>query len=70
MKKNLISLAVAASVVGTAQAGMYVNPEGTGQVIMFPFYNADNGNATNMPIVNTTDDVKAVKVRFLDHKTS
>jgi len=70
MKKNLISLAVAASVVGTAQAGMYVNPEGTGQVIMFPFYNADNGNATNMHIVNTTDKVKAVKVRFLEHKNS
>lgn len=70
MKKNLISLAVAASVVGTAQAGMYVNPEGTGQVIMFPFYNADNGNATNMHIVNTTDEVKAVKVRFLEYKNS
>jgi len=70
MKKNLISLAVAASVAGAAQAGMYVNPEGTGQVIMFPFYNADNGNATNMHIVNTTDKVKAVKVRVLEYKNS
>ena len=70
MKKNLISLAVAASVVSTAQAGVFVNPEGTGEVLMFPFYNADNGNATNMHIVNTTDAVKAVKVRFVEYKNS
>ena len=72
MNKNLISLAVAASVAGSAavHAGQYVNPEKTGQVLLFPFYNADNGNATNMHIVNTTDAVKAVKVRFLEYKNS
>ena len=72
MNKNLISLAVAASVAGSAavHAGQYVNPEKTGQVLLFPFYNADNGNATNMHIVNTTDGVKAVKVRFLEYKNS
>jgi len=72
MKKNLISLAVAASVLGGAavQAGQYVNPEGTGQVLMFPFYNADNGNATNFHLVNTTGKAKAVKVRFVEHKNS
>jgi len=72
MKKNLISLAVAASVLGgsAVQAGLYVNPEKTGEVLLFPFYNADNGNATNMHIVNTTGQVKAVKVRFLEHKNS
>ena len=72
MKKNLISLAVAASVLGgaAAQAGQHINPNGTGQVLMFPFYNADNGNATNMHVVNTTDKVKALKVRFVEHKNS
>ena len=74
MKKNLISLAVAASVASTAsiavQAAQYVNPAKTGEVIMFPFYNADNGNATNMHIVNTTDEVKAMKVRFVEYKNS
>lgn len=72
MKKNLISLAVAASVLGgaAAQAGQYLNPEGTGQVLMFPFYNADNGNATNMHIVNTTAEAKALKVRFVEYKNS
>ena len=72
MNKNLISLAVAASVAGSAavHAGQYVNPEKTGEVLLFPFYNADNGNATNMHIVNTTSKVKAVKIRFLEYKNS
>jgi len=75
MKKNLISIAVAASVVGVASSAMaadyqYVNPEKTGEVILFPFYNADNGNATNMHIVNTTGTAKAVKIRFVEYKNS
>ena len=72
MKKNLISLAVAASVLGGAavQAGQYVNPDNTGQVLLFPFYNADNGNSTNMHIANTTGKAKAVKIRFVEHKNS
>jgi len=72
MKKNLISLAVAASVLGGAavQAGQYVNPDKTGEVLLFPFFNADNGNATNMHIVNTTAKTKAIKVRFVEYKNS
>ena len=72
MKKNLISLAVAASVLGGAavQAGQYVNPDNTGQVLLFPFYNADNGNSTNMHITNTTGKAKAVKIRFVEYKNS
>ena len=72
MKKNIISLAVAATVLGAAaaQAGQYVNPDKTGEVLLFPFYNADNGNATNMSIVNTTTAVKAVKIRFVEYKNS
>lgn len=72
MKKNIISLAVAATVLGAAaaQAGQYVNPDKTGEVLLFPFYNADNGNQTNMSIVNTTASVKAVKIRFVEYKNS
>jgi hypothetical protein len=75
MKKNLLSMAVAASVATTASVAVnaqvqYVNPEKTGEVILFPFYNADNGNATNMHIVNTTDKVKALKIRFVEYKNS
>jgi hypothetical protein len=71
MKKNLISLAVATSVASTAvPAAQYVNSAKTGEVILFPFYNADNGNATNMHVVNTTSGVKALKVRFVEYKNS
>ena len=72
MKKNLISLAVAASVLGGAavQAGQYVNPQKTGEILLFPFYNADGKNATNMHVVNTTSSVKAVKIRFVEYKNS
>lgn len=74
MKKNVISLAVATSVaaLGTAavQADMYLNPEKTGQVLLFPFYDAENGNATNFHIVNTTREAKAVKIRFREYKAS
>ena len=71
MKKNVISLAVAATVASSAAiAGMHVSPNKTGQVLLFPMYNADNGNATNFHIVNTTEDVKAVKIRFNEYKGS
>ena len=71
MKKNILSLAVAASVAGTsAQAAMYLNPEGTGEVLLFPYYNAEGSNETSIHIVNTTSDAKAVKVRILEYVNS
>jgi len=81
MKKSILSVAVASSVAAltmvSAQAQviaipdpMYLNHDGTGEVLLFPFYDAENGNATNMHIVNTTAEVKAVKVRFLEYKAS
>ena len=73
MKKNILSLAVASGVAGlavSAQAAMYLNPEGTGEVLLFPYYNAENGNETSMHIVNTTDKAKAVKVRFMEYVNS
>ena len=74
MKKNILTLAVATSVAGaavTAQAAMYLNPEGTGEVLLFPYYNAQNGNETSMHIVNTSaTEAKAVKVRFLEYVNS
>jgi len=63
MKKNIISLAVAATVLGAAAAqagGQFVNPDKTGEVLLFPFFNADNGNATGMHIVNTTLQTKTL----------
>ena len=73
MKKNLLHLAVASSAAGlamSAQAAMYINPEKTGQVLLFPYYNSENGNETSFHIVNTTEDAKAVKVRIMEYVNS
>jgi len=69
MKKNILSLAVAASaagMTGLATAQMYVNTEHTGEALIFPFYSAQNGNDSLISIVNTTADFKAVKVRIIE----
>ena len=69
MKKNLLSLAVAASaagMAGLATAQMYVNSENTGEALVFPLYSTQGGNDTYIHIVNTTSDYKAVKVRMLE----
>ena len=69
MKKNLLAAAVAASAAGMASvsmAQMYINTEHTGEALVFPFYSAQNGNTTNIHIVNTTNQFKAVKVKMVE----
>ena len=73
MKKNLLSLAVAASAAGMtsiATAQMYINPENTGEALVFPLYSTQGGNDTYIHIVNTTAQYKAVKVRMREGKES
>jgi hypothetical protein len=64
----------ALGVTGAANA-VNVNPNGLGQVLIYPYYttNADGaGNAYNslLSVVNTGSSAKAVKVRFLEGKNS
>ena len=70
MKKNVMTLAVAGAVAASAQAQMFVNPDNTGEVLIYPFYSADNGNQTYIHVVNTTDYAKAAKVRILEAENS
>ena len=73
MKKNILSLAVAASAAGMtslATAQMYINTEHTGEALVFPFYSAQGGNDTLISIANTTANTKAVKVRIIEGQTS
>ena len=75
MKRNslttalLAGLAGAAGLASTAQA-VNLNPDGLGQVLIYPYYTVNKGNNTLVSVVNTTSDVKAVKVRFLEGKNS
>ena len=61
----LAGLAGVAGLAGTAQA-VNLNPDGLGQVLLYPYYTANQGNQTLLSVVNTTDHAKAVKVRFLE----
>jgi len=71
MKKKLMPLAVGAAIAASsAQAQMYINNEGTGEMLVFPFYSAEAGNTTNVNVVNTTDVAKAVKIRIIEGENS
>lgn len=63
----------ALGVTGAAEA-VYVNPDGLGQVLIYPYYTVreTNGNAYNtlLSVVNSTGSVKGVKVRFMEGKNS
>jgi len=72
MKTRVLPLAAAVAMscaAGFAQA-VSVNNEGLGEVLLFPYYSAASGNDTLINIVNTTDYVKAVKVRFVEGMNS
>jgi len=59
----LAGLAGAAGIAGTAQA-VNLNPDGLGQVLIYPYYTTNAGNDTLLSVVNTSSNAKAVKVRF------
>ncbi|MEP7154190.1 MAG: hypothetical protein ABI905_00350 [Betaproteobacteria bacterium] len=54
---------------GTAEA-VHINPDGTGQVLVYPYYTARAGQATLITIINVQNNTKIVKVRFLEGKNS
>jgi hypothetical protein len=76
-KKSLYAALAGASalgVTGAAQA-VNVNPDGLGQVLIYPYYTTQDkvqGAAFSslLSVVNSTASVKAVKVRFLEGKNS
>jgi hypothetical protein len=57
------------AMAGAANA-VYVNQDGLGQALVYPYYTVRAGNATLLSVVNTTTAAKAVKVRFLEGKNS
>jgi len=75
MKKNSLNTAVLASLAGIAgianiSTAVNLNGDGTGQVLIYPYYTVNAGNQTILSVVNTTNVGKAVKVRFLEGRNS
>lgn len=75
MKRTSLTTAVIAGIVGVAGISslanaVYLNGDGLGQALIYPYYtvNPSNGsaNSTALTIVNTTNQGKAIKVRFLE----
>jgi hypothetical protein len=71
MKRNSLTTAVIAGIAGVAgianMAGaVNLNPDGLGQVLIYPYYTSRGGNGTLLSVVNTHEEGKAVKVRFLE----
>jgi len=71
MKRTSLTTAVIAGIAGVAgisnmASAVYLNNDGLGQVLIYPYYTVNAGNITLMTVVNTTNDAKAVKVRFLE----
>ena len=71
MKKTSLTTAVIAGLAGVAgitnmASAVNLSTDGTGSVLIYPYYTVNAGNATLLSVVNTTSEGKAVKVRFLE----
>jgi hypothetical protein len=75
MRKRSLTEAVAVAIVVAiglapkAQA-VHLDPNGVGQVLVFPYYTVNSGNQTLLSVVNKTNAGKAVKVRFREGRNS
>ncbi|MBS0591434.1 MAG: hypothetical protein JSR65_12465 [Proteobacteria bacterium] len=71
MKRTSLTTAVIAGIAGVAgisnmASAVYLNNDGLGQVLIYPYYTVNSGNITLMTVVNTTNQGKAIKVRYLE----
>ncbi|MGN6518966.1 MAG: hypothetical protein ACTHK2_06045 [Dokdonella sp.] len=55
-----------ALLVATASSGMELSPDGSGQVLLFPYYTASDGQDTLVTIGSLGEHAQIVKVRFLE----
>jgi hypothetical protein len=72
MKRNRLTAALLTTIAFAAgEAGaVHVNPGGSGQVLIFPYYTVNAGNQTLFSVVNRTDAGKAIKLRFREGRNS
>jgi len=64
--RNAVTVAIAA-IIGVAAApadAVVLNPHGTGQVLIYPYYTVNAGFGTLLSLVNSTPEGKALKVHI------
>jgi hypothetical protein len=71
MNRNSLTTAVIAGIAGVAgianmASAVNLNPDGLGQVLLYPYYTVNAGQQTLLSVVNTTNVGRVVKVRFLE----
>lgn len=71
MKKSSLTTAVLAGLAGVvgfagSSNAVELNPDGTGQALIYPYYTVRAGQQTYISVVNSTDTTQSVKVRFLE----
>jgi len=64
-----IALVGSLGLAGTANA-INVNPDGTGEILLYSLYTTEGGNDSLINITNTTEEAVAVKVRFIEGMNS
>lgn len=65
MKSTLFPILAALSLCSSA-AAVQLNPRGLGQVLIHPYYTANNGQDTLLSVVNASSLGKVMQVRFLE----
>ena len=65
----LAALLAAGLTLAPRAEAVVVNPRGTGQVLIYPYFNAQAGNATLLTLVNETRDAKAIRLRWASGHT-
>jgi len=64
MRRTLaIAIATALGATASSASAVMLNPRGTGQVLIYPYYTV-NHQQTLVSVINTTAHGKALKVRF------
>ena len=73
-KKKSLCLAIAAGLGAVGMAGtasaVNINSNGLGQALIYPYFTVRNNQNTYVSVVNTTNQAKAVKVRWLESRNS
>jgi hypothetical protein len=59
-----LSFALIATLAAPEARAVHRDPQGMGQVLIFPYFTVNAGHSTLLSVVNSSDDTKAIKLRL------